>query len=461
MAKGYTWDEFGLTDRLVDWYGDRIARCAGSWYVWDAIVWKRVEEDAAMLPVWEALVKRMLEVEAKNYSNDKGDAKASLREKFEDWVGTCKSYRVGKTILNAASGRDEIQKQADDFNPDKYLLNCRNGVVDLRTGVLQPHDPKLLMTLNTGVSYVPTDRAPRFNKFLAEVQPNQVMRDYLQRVYGYGLTGETKEQVFHVHKGNGGNGKGVMTTLIMAVMGDYAQTLDKSVILESRAKNTGGPTSALARIAGARLVTFSELNVNERFDEAKVKELSGQDKQIAAFKFKGEFEFHPQAKLHGMTNHMPRFSGGGHSLMRRLRVVDWGYKVEKPDPDLADRLTRTEAEGILAWAVKGAVTWYRDGLACPPPVLLGSKRILDGGDPLKAWADERCQRSVRSVDIKELYDSYAAWCEENSINAMPMHKTFPDALAERDLLEYTGRKSSTTRRKLYKGLKLRPLNYAP
>lgn len=460
MAKSYTWDEFGLTDRMVDWFSDRMIRCNDSWYIWDKIVWKRVENDAVMLQVWEALIKRMVENEALTYSKELEDGqKRSWRDKFLAFVAEAKAYRIGKTIIHAASGRDEVQRQVDEFNPHKHLLNCLNGVVDLRTGTLQEHDPKLLMTMCTRANYNPTARAPRFMKFLSTVQANPEMRDYLQRVFGYGLTGETREQKFHVHKGTGGNGKGVMTTCITRVMGSYAQTLAKSVILDSRNKNAGGPSAELARIAGARLVTFSELNVGEKFDEAKVKELSGQDRQEASYKFKNPFEFDPQAKLHGFTNNMPRFSGGGNSLDRRLRVVDWGYEVsdaERQD-DLGDRLVRSEAEGILAWAVKGAVIWYRDGLACPEVVMVESKKVLQGGDPFRSWADERCRPSKLSVDIKELYDNYKEWCEENSIQPVAMHRSFPNALEERGMLDETGKKDSKTRRKLYRGLKLRDI----
>jgi hypothetical protein len=73
----------------------------------------------------------------------------TVMKKVRPFCGT----HGGRSIL--VHLQEMVTRDADDFDADPDLLCTSNGVVDLRTGKLMPHDPKYLMMKRTRVNYVP------------------------------------------------------------------------------------------------------------------------------------------------------------------------------------------------------------------------------------------------------------------------------------------------------------------
>ena len=97
-----------------------------------------------------------------------------------------------------------------DYNTDNYLLNCFNGIVNLKTGELIPHDKKYMTSKNTHIECDLVNEPKRWKQFLLEIFDNsQDMVDFIQVALGYTLTGDTKEQVMFQCYGEGANGKSV------------------------------------------------------------------------------------------------------------------------------------------------------------------------------------------------------------------------------------------------------------
>ena len=97
------------------------------------------------------------------------------------------------------SGRDRQAHSILAAELDAYpeLMNTLSGVVDLRTGEIRPHDPKLLLTRITACPADINAPHPRWDAFLAETfNGNREMIAYLQRLAGLALLGKTPEHVF-------------------------------------------------------------------------------------------------------------------------------------------------------------------------------------------------------------------------------------------------------------------------
>ncbi|AVR56709.1 DNA primase/helicase [Microbacterium phage Didgeridoo] len=270
-------------------------------------------------------------------------------------------------ILKELKSLPGIRAELADFDRHPHLLAVRNGVVDLKTGNLLPHDPSLLLTRRIDLDYRKAVPAPRWNQFLTEVFPDQPdMPGYMQRVVGYGITGETDEQVFIVNYGTGANGKSIWSDVITTIF-DPITTITPFSTFEAR-RGDGVPND-LAALAGARLVIAPEGNQGKLMDEALLKRVTGQDKITARFLRREFFEYRPQFLLLMATNYKPAFRGQDEGLWRRVKLIEWRryFKPEERDHGLQDKLM-AEAEGILSWAIAGAVAWYAGGLQEPASI---------------------------------------------------------------------------------------------
>ena len=96
-----------------------------------------------------------------------------------------------KGALTLAATEPEIAITPDRLDAHPYLLNCRNGIVDLQTGELLEHDPALLLTKMAGAPYEPDAEGSVFAKFLERIQPDDDMRLFIRRLLGLSLEGQS------------------------------------------------------------------------------------------------------------------------------------------------------------------------------------------------------------------------------------------------------------------------------
>jgi putative DNA primase/helicase len=190
----------------------------------------------------------------------------------------------------------------NDMNRWTNLLNVENGIIELNTGKLLKHDKKYRITRVSNVVYDRYAKCDKFECVIRSIFVTESMIEYAQMLFGYFLTGLTKEQKVFVFYGYGANGKSLLARLIQAIMGPFAITTPTSTFLK---KSANSNTADLARMNTVRFVQCNELEENADLDEEKIKHMTGEEDIAARFLFANYFQFKPFFKLLMCVNNLP------------------------------------------------------------------------------------------------------------------------------------------------------------
>lgn len=315
-----------------------------------------------------------------------------------------------------------------------YLLNCRNGTLDLRTGKLARPEPTQYLTRCLPFDYEEKAQAPRWHKFLWRIMGGTEPLDdpdassnaleerarvdeqatryiaFLQRAFGYACTGDTSEECLFLLYGTGRNGKSKLLSTMQRLLGPYSKTANMQSFLHTDRETV---RNDLADLNACRLVCASETNESARFAEGLVKQLTGGDRIKARFLFEEYFEYTPEFKLFLAFNYKPDIRGMDDAIWARVKLIPFTVRIpdDEQDKHLSEKLAE-ELPGILAWCVQGALAWQKDGLNTPPEFTHATQEWREESDYLQRFIAECCYvQPEADVQASTLYAHYKQWCD--------------------------------------------------
>lgn len=416
--------EYALTDsgngeRVVRMHGENLRYCVemDKWLVWDGRRWAVDDCGAASQKV--KLMARELYRQSIGW------------EAGSKWALKSESNQAIVAALKRAASEERMLIRAGDLDQRPFLLNCLNGALDLRTGELAPHERAHYITKLCHMNYCPDAECPRFLKFVfwamgdnpeAEQTPRTVrMVGFLQRAFGYALTGDVSEKAAFVFWGaKGNNGKTTLLTVMRMLFPEYSALISIDTLMTQRGGTDAGLRADLADLRGARLVITSEVEKEHRLSEGKLKYITaGTDAEIKSCrKYENPITFRPTHKLFMDCNHRPAVRGTDNAIWRRLKPVPFEISIEDSDPDMDKKLQEKlqgEAEGILAWTARGCAEWLKNGLGVPAEIGEANTAWREHDDPLKEFLEDCCV-VAKGVWVKssDLSAAYAWWCKKTS-----------------------------------------------
>lgn len=275
-------------------------------------------------------------------------------------------------VLTLTKGQIEEDYGAFDTDPDIVVVG--NGVVDLPTDTLMPHDPTRLVTKSTPVAYRPGMTHADWDAALGAVTPQ--VADWLQLRLGQGLTGYVPDDdVLPVLKGGGENGKSTLLGAALEAVGDYGEIIPDKVLL---GKPDDHSTEKMT-LRGLRIAVQEETPEGRRLNIAQIKKILGAPAITARYTHKDNVTFVPVCSVFVSTNYELSVDETDDGTWRRLAEVPFplryrkvGEPLETPndrrgDPGLRARVKKGQAqqETVLAWLISGARMWYQNGRAMP------------------------------------------------------------------------------------------------
>jgi P4 family phage/plasmid primase-like protien len=434
--------EQDLADEVYAEHGDCIRYMPGSrrWYVWDGARW--AVDAIAQAESRIARTLRRIAVSKLRTGGSVGE-KAKAAQQAETLTAAWKM----KAVRDLVQRDQRITTTTESFDTNPWLLNTPTGIVDLRTGELRPHDPNELMTKLTAAGPDSEAKCPAFTRFLEEATGGDVeLQKYLQRMAGYCLTGSTQAEVLFFLWGPGGNGKTKFVGMLTGLLGDYAGNAPMDMFNASHSDRH--PTD-LAALQGARLVSATETQAGKRWDEARIKALTGGDRVAARFMRGDFFRYTPQFKLLFMGNHKPEIRDIDAAMRRRLHLIPFTVTPRVVDQQLSEKL-EAEYPAVLAWCIEGCLEWQRSGLRMPQSVQDMTQEYFRAEDAVGRWIAERCKSNENEqATTVELFDSWREWANRNGEYVGSM-KRLAQALINRKLERW---QEPSTRRMGFRGLR--------
>jgi len=390
------------------------------WHVWDKRRWRIDLEQIIMkdLAVETMSHLKISMLDKLKKTGDRTEAAALFR--ILQWaISSHNMSRINAMIeVSKYSTSNAIVKHSRILDGPKteYLLNFVNGTLDLITNELLPHNKDHLLTRLIPHNYDSEAKCPTWLETLnLAFNGDADLIAYFQRAIGYSLSGVLNEQCFFICWGpDGNNGKSTMMETIQSVLGeDYALMTDARVI--SSPDRSNHVLSSLAQLHKIRMMCVNEIAEGAVFDEELIKQLTGGDTLQAKQLYMAPFTFKPTFKIWIRANNKPTVRGTGDAFWRRVKLIPFIHPIPvekcKPRSEI-DALLLSEAEGILAWAVRGFQDWYKNGLQDPQTVVAASKEYRTDSDVINQFFDECVEEGQSSISRQILYSTFVQWSRD-------------------------------------------------
>jgi putative DNA primase/helicase len=497
--------------RLVQQHGGLIRYC-GEWDkvlvysggVWETDHGRKVIEyaKATAAAMHKEACKQKSDVELESASIDLLSAPKETVQAFADRRDAAEVYlkhaikahsaNALRNMVDLAKSVPPVPISHEVLDTHDYLLPVENGVVDLKTGALLPHDPSYLFTRRMPVVFDPKATCPNWERALLTMMggsltpdspddsaatlaarekqdagPKRLVR-FLQQTIGMSLTGDVREHMLVIFWGSGRNGKGVISEVLLSMFKSFGTKATQELLMQNRFD--AHPTEK-TDLFGRRLVITSETDQNRRLNLGFVKEATGGDTMKARRMREDFWEFYPTHHIFLSTNHKPIIEEDD-AIWERIYLVPFERKFENPsrlteeqrrDPNTPIRDTQlkekllSELPGILNWALSGCLAWQRDGLYVPDEVLSATAEYRRDEDVIARFIEEECH-VIASDSVKvtpmDLFEAYKRWGARTNEDRQPLtQRKFGEAMTKRG---YT--QDRTKAKRYWKGIGLSAAN---
>lgn len=424
LSGGIVLTDTGYALRMKDVYRNRLKYNStdSNWYQWQADlgIWMRDHysyADAAAHNVAQATYDWLRRFLARNIgsANEK-----QLRLLVQQGQGALNHNRL-QAFVKRFKTLEDVASATSDFDANLDLLNLRNGTLNLATYELTAHQPTDMLTSSFNADYDPDATCPSFFKYLADVIPEEGIRDYIQRALGYSLLGRPDERALFLLHGPSGTGKSVFTDTITHLFGDYGTTAPASTFRLRKQESTVD----LHQLRGKRLVASSEMPIGAQLDEELLKRITGGDLITSRGLYEKFVSWRPQCVIWIGTNHLPRFNSDDDAVWRRVRTIPMHTIIRFSGQEERKGLSRhliQEANGILNWILEGLREYRRlGGLKEPAAITTDISNYRTENDTVASWladgisTDAWALEADHFIPLSVVYNNYVSYCQDDGV----------------------------------------------
>lgn len=375
------------------------------------------------------------------------------------------AYSLGKASARASLIKDSVDNNIvsdEELDTDPYLINLENGTFDLNNMALRKHSYKDMISKMANVSYIPGSQNCILDQFMESVfSGDQDLINYIYRVFGLCLSGETSPEAFWVFLGETSrNGKSTLLCTFAHMLGGpsgYAVNCDVSSLAQKKYYNGSAPSSDIARLKGARFVVASEPPLDFKLDEAKIKALTGGDKITARMLRANDVEYTPTFKIFIGTNHRPVIADDSVLNSNRIRVVPFlkHFDESEQNKNLKEQLKDPKVQNALfIKSLEGWQQYKQSGLEEPMIVKETIAEYKTSGQVFALFLETCFERNDGAkISLADFYPIYEKWCTENDFAIGNKHEIIRH-MRSKGIFKSSGTINGKTHRNILLGYKL-------
>ena len=344
------------------------------------------------------------------------------------------SGNTGKLAGMLAQATPYISRNMDTMDAEACAINVSNGTLrfDQPDGgrayrvARHPHARTDYMTKIMDVDWDPAATCPLFTAVIERILPNEAVRSFVQRYFGYAMTALDREQVFAIFHGEGRNGKSTLVDIIASIMGDYSVSLPvSSLVNENKGGKGAEATPDLARLPGARLVRTAEPKEGMAFDESLIKGLTSGEPLPVRRLHKDFIDVYPTFKIVISANRKPVIRGNDDGIWRRVMLVPFDVQIPEDEIDrtLPDKL-QFEKSGILNWLLEGTCAYLEAGLLPPEEVKAATREFREESDIVGGFVQAALTVTRNEADMIAagvMYNAFVVYCQKQGIPPLNGH----------------------------------------
>jgi putative DNA primase/helicase len=421
--------DLGNAERLIARHGNDLRYCwpAKQWHIWDGTRWAPDKTGE--------IYRRATDTVRNIYGESVAVDDADIRTSIADWAKKCESASRIEQMISLARSRLGVPVEIYELDQDPWVLNVRNGTIDLKSGELREHRREDLITIVSPVVYDPHIRDSTWEGFLDRILPAANLQNFVQRAFGYSITGDCREEVLFFPYGPTQTGKSTLLRAVASALGEYSAVADFGTFL-ARDKNNTSPRNDIAALAGKRLVISLEVDKDQRLAESTVKQLTGGDPVRARYLYQESFQFIPTFKLWFAANDRPRVRDDDDAIWRRILQIPFDQHIPDKERDnmLKDYLQDPELAGpaVIAWLVQGCLNWQVVGLGVDDATKSLTGDYRDAMDPIRDFLSDYCVIAPAArVRNPDLYKAYEEWAKDNGLKRPLAQRTLTQRLKSR------------------------------
>ena len=460
----YLWNDIGLGNLFAECFSGTHRFCVDNqkWYIYNRGIWKVDKGDIQA----QGNMQRLLQLMHLYCSEVEKDEDPDTIKNYKTYISKSSSDTILRRALNAS--KNSLVINLTDFDADPYMLNCTNGVYDMKEQKFRFARPEDYFTLSVSCDYptgINVRKCDRWYSFVDEImEGDKEKAAFLQRALGYSLLGVNREECMFLAYGRTRSGKGTLFNTIAKVLGmgtenGYGGSVNSSLVCESKFKDRdyNAPEPMLADTVGLRYITLSETKKGALLDVNAIKSLTGRDPRKTRQLHCPAFTFTPQFTMWLSTNFLPKVNDDSLFKSDRLWVIEFNKHFEEDDRDysLKEIFENHDNQAvILKWLLDGYAMYKEQGLNPPECVREATARYARINDRILCFKED-CLEDAPGERVSRglMYSKYKEWCEDEERGYNPLGST--TFYAEMDRFYTQGRTSTPSTIRYFKDVKLK------